>query len=1147
MNKNLNRTYNVRKKQKKICKIMKISFIISFICLFQLSATVYSQNGLFTIETNNTTLRELFHEIEQQSSFRFFYNDVLIDIDQKVSIDVSDKRIDELMDIVLANSGITYRILDNRLIVVSPVALLQQLSITGVVTDTNGDPLPGVSILIKGTTQGTATDSNGAYSMTVPNENATLVFSFIGFVSQEILTGNRHTINVTLVDDTRQLEEVVVVGYGTVKKANLTGAVGQIGGKQLVNRSVPYLSQALEGKVAGLNVTTDNGAPGSTQSINLRGYTGLGTRAEPLIVIDGIQGGNLQLEMNDVESISFLKDAASAAIYGSNAPYGVIIVTTKKGSAGKPIINYNNNLSLSQPINLPHYVNSLDFAYFVREGLENSNLSMRFDEAHIQRIKDYQAGIITSEVPADLSSDIWMGSGGMNANNDWFDICFKKASFSQQHNISISGTNESFNYYGSLGYTQQDGLYNWADEVYKRYNTRVNLSSNLTKWLTVGMRGAFFRAYTDVPTIYGGFTGGVDYSTDYMYLLGKDWPTFAHKNPDGNYNHYSPALGFINGGRNKVTTDNAMLTGEFIVRPLQGWEITANYTYNGYYLDNIDHKKTFYQVLPSGKLDPRSGTSPNSIYRGFTKNQVKTINAFTSYEIMSNGGHYFNLLAGFTQVLQDNLNMTGSNNYLYTDEIPMLSMTYGDNRAVNDGASQLATRGVFGRINYSYKEKYLLELNGRYDGTSRFMKNNRMKFYPGVSGAWVASKELFWEPIRDYVNQFKLRASYASLGDNAFTSNYYPFYPSLGNASPTGTTWLYSGGRESAFWQPGLVNYDLTWVTVNTLGLGIDIAALNNRLEFSFDWYNRGAKDFVGPAERFPALLGTGAPNINNAEIETKGFEITLGWRDQIGEIAYGALFVLSDYTGKVLKYNNPTKILSDVWYDGMTMGEIWGYETVGLFKDQAEIDATDQSYFNANWYVGDVHYKDLNGDGKINIGTNTLYDPGDRKVIGNTTPRYSFGLTLNAEWKGFDALVFLQGVCKRDFMFESQSNFFWGAVTNELSSSYFTLHTDRWTKDNPNGYLPRIYFNTDKNRQAQTRYLQNAAYLRVKNIQLGYSLPKEITNKIKFQKARIFVNIENLATFTKLMNIIDPDIVNQNAKVYPLRRMWAIGTNITF
>jgi len=1043
---------------------------------------------------------------------------------------------------------------------ISATVYSQSVVIYGKVMNEAGETLPGVNVWVKGSNTGVISNSDGNYSILASNSDATLVFSFVGYIAQEIAVAGRQIIDVTMMEDVAMIDEVVVVGYGAVKKANLTGAVGYVDNRQLENRSVPTLTQALQGKVAGLNISTPNGAPGTAQNINLRGYTGLnidasGNRSNtmngPLIVIDGVQGGNLgNIEMNDVESISFLKDAASAAIYGSSAPYGVIIVTTKKGRSGKPMINYNNNFGFSQAINLPNYVNSLDFANAWNEVGENSRYTAKlFNDDVIQRIKDYQAGKIKDETIKSPSSDDWYSWNAAHANNDWFDVFFKKASFSQQHNISASGATASSNYYIGLGYTHQDGLYNWANDVYKRYNARVNLSTNLTSWLTFGVRGAFSRGQTDVPAVYS-WSGGGNFSYDYFHQLGRTYPTVPMKNPDGFYSEGSNILGFTEGGRRKETTDNASLTGEFIIRPLPGWDITANYTYAGAFIENSNHRKTFYIVKPSGALQARGGTTPNFLERNMYRNQQFTVNAFTSYEKSFGGGnHYFKALVGFTQELHDRLRLFASNDNLYSDEITSLAMTYGTNRSGSDAASQLAIRGTFGRINYNYREKYLLELNGRYDGTSRFMKDVRYKFYPGVSAAWVPSKESFWEPVQPYVNQFKIRASYASLGDQAFTSDYYPFYPSLNSNSPTGGSnrWLFSGGRESIIWQPGLVNYDLTWITVNSLSWGIDLAALNHRLNFSFDWYKRNAKDFAAFGEALPALLGTVAPRVNDAETETKGFEITLGWRDRIGEFSYGATFLLSDYVGKVVKYNNPTKLLANVWYNGMTQGEIWGYETVGLFKDQAEIDAADQSYINANWYVGDVHYKSFSPDGKLGIGKNTADEPGDRRIIGNTTPRYSFGLTLNAEWKGFDFSTFIQGVGKRNMMFSTGANYFWGFVNNEWQSAYFTVHTDRWTPDSPNGYFPRAYFNTDKNRQAQSRYLQNVAYLRVKNMQLGYTLPKEITDRIKFQRTRIFLNVENIATFTKLMKIIDPEIVNTDAKVYPLRRTWAFGANVTF
>ncbi|MDR2148062.1 MAG: TonB-dependent receptor [Tannerella sp.] len=1136
---------------------MRIIILLLIGVAFQAQADSYAQSTRISVSLKNAPVEEVLNSIEEKSEFYFLYNSKLVDVDRKVDVQVENSPVYAVLDRVFEGTDVKYRV-DNRQIILMPQSMSVEQAgrrITGKVSDADGEPIIGASVIEKGTTNGVATDVDGNFSLNV-GENAVLQISFLGYVAQEIEVGNRQSVNVTLVEDIAMLDEVVVVGYGTVKKTNLTGAVGYIDGKELENRSVVTMTQALQGKVAGFNISTPSqgGAPGITQNLNIRGYTGLGTTGGPLIIIDGVQqtGSLSDLNMDDVENISVLKDAASAAIYGSSAPYGVVIVTTKKGRAGKPVITYNNNFAYGQPINLPHFVNSVEFAETYNEVFANQNQSPMFSEEVIQRMKDYQAGTFKDETIKSTTSDDWYAWDMSNANNDWFKVFFKDFSLSQQHNVGVSGASETSNYYIGLGYTQQGGMYNWAEDYYRRYNARANLSTNLTKWLTFNGRTSFARAQTDTPTLYGGFTGGGNFSRAYLHQIGRTWPTVPVKNPDGDYSEASGIKAFTDGGRTKTVYDYLTLTGEFVVNPLPGWDITGNYTYSGAYIHYTDHQKTFYQMKPSGATYARGGTTPNSFTREMIKNQRFNINAFTSYEKTIANGHYFKVLLGYTQDLIDDMDMWGSNNNLYSDALPSLTLTYGTAVTARDLAEQLATRGTFGRIAYNYQEKYLLELNGRYDGSSRFLEDVRYRFYPGVSVGWALSKESFWKPVEPYVNQFKLRASYASLGDHAFTDSRYPFYPALGLASPTGTNWLFSGGRESAFWAPGIVNYDLTWITVKTLDFGFDLSALDYRLNLSFDWYKRNSTDFVGPGEALPAILGVGAPQVNDAAIETKGFELTLGWKDRRGDFSYGIDFVLSDYQGVVTKYSaNPNKLINN-WYSGRKQGEIWGWETEGLFKDQAEIDATDQSLLNANWYIGDVHYKDLDGDGKLTRGDGTVDNPGDQRVIGNTTPRFAYGLTLDAGWKGFDAAVFLQGIGKRDIMFGNNAIYFWGLAASEWQGTYYTVHTDRWTENNPDGYYPRAYFNTTKNRESQTRYLQDASYLRIKNVQLGYSLPKSIINAINFQKARVFINIENLATFTPLMNIVDPEILdasqgNDQGKSYPLRRNWAFGINLTF
>ena len=1181
MNKFLIRIINIRKKQKKAFRTMKVSFILLFVCMFQISATVFSQNGLFTIETKNMTMRDLFHEIEQQSAYRFFYNDLLVNIDKEVSINVSDIQINELLDMVLGNSDIMYRILDNRLIVVSPEALLQQLTITGIVSDSEGQPLPGVSVKIKGTSQGTATDANGAYSLPVLNENAVIVFSYIGYTTQEATVGNRRSINITLKDDTRTLEEVVVVGYGTAKKVNLTGAVAQVKGEELENRPVYNVSQALQGQVANLNIFSSNdgnntsnmtvgGAPGAKQTINIRGFSGLGSMPSPLIIIDGVQGGDLNsVNMNDVESISVLKDAASSAIYGSSAPFGVIIINTKKGGRDKrPTISYNNNLAFATPIHLPKIVNSYEWGRMFNEASDNAGAPRQFSDEIIQKMKDICEGKIPSFAVQPMpNGDAWDAASQWD-NSDWFDFWLRDYSFNHQHNVGVSGGSEKSSYYLGLGFNNQSGIYKYANEDYNQFRVRVNLSSDLNKWLTVSFRGNFNKSKLDQPTNLG-----AQVTVANLALM---WPNWARKNSLGNW-HFSARVDEVQqGGRFIYNTDMANLTGEFVIKPLPGWDITGNYTYNANFEDNTRHYRTTYNILPSGTPVARTN-NPNSFRQDYGKYQSHIINLFSSYEKQLNS-HYFKVLAGFTQETYINKNLQVSNNYLFNNDLPSFVLSYGDNKSITDDAWELAIRGGFVRVNYNFLEKYLIEFNGRYDGTSRFMKDQRMKFYPGVSAAWITSKEDFWQPLESYFNMLKVRVSYGQLGDQSFidsntnTGKFYPFYPGMSStiATHTNSNWFYSSGRDLFMQNPGLINRNLTWVTTSTLDFGVDMAFLKNRLQASFDWYRRSSDNYVGPAEVLPSLLGASQPQINNTATQTTGYDLSIGWNDRIldNKLSYNINLVFSDYWAVVTKYPKSQRLV-DGWYEGKKIGEIWGYKTEGLFQSTEEIaSAPNQNKLpngGNNWKPGDVRYKDLNDDNVIDWGDNTLENHGDRVIIGNNTPRYHFGVSLGADYYGFDFSVFIQGVGKRDYWTISSSYVGIPGEGGEYNSSVMEnmLH-DRWRGpqadgtphpdgNNPGGFFPRYYLNNQmvKNLQPSDRYLLSMAYMRLKNMQLGYTIPKAITSKINCERLRVFISGENIATVCAF-KMFDPEFLTSNSdrqggKVYPLQRTWSFGLNVTF
>lgn len=1167
---------------------MKIKTILIVACLLLCHITLFCQN--ITLNLKQVTVKEAMETLKNKYNYSFVFEVRDVDVEKIISIVLQNASIDKVIQQIIQGQALSYNIKGNNIILRKVTSIAERkgttmmIKIKGIVLDSSGEPIVGATIKEKGSDRGTITDAGGHFTLDVLNE-AIIQISYIGFTPQEIQIKNQKELRIKLYEDVQTLKEVVVVGYGVQRKENLTGAVATLEGKGIENRSVSNIAQALQGTIGNLNIApnpsnfagdwdSSGGAPGAAQKINIRGYTGFDTDGNalaeaPLIVIDGVQGGDINnINMNDVESITVLKDAASSAIYGSSAPFGVILITTKKGNLGqKNTVTYNNNFMFSQPISLPKMMNSLDYAMAFNQFSDNASTSRLYNVSALTRIIQYLNGTRKEETLKDTNTDSWLGSFNGNANNDWFDIHFKDVSFSQLHNLGISGGTKTTSYYVGLGFTDQEGMYTYGNDYFKRYNARTKLQSDLAGWLTIGFRGAFSRDEKDTPN------SATFANANILHILAQRLPTVPLFNPDGNYSAGSYVPAFRDGGRIHTTTDIGTLTGEVIIKPMKGWDITGNYSFTGTYLNRLTHLKTVYSVLPSGKLSALGGSYPNSISRRSDKNERHIINLFTSYE-KSIDEHYFKGMIGYMQELYDWLYLYASNNELYSDNILSLATTYGTKMAATDLNEQIATRGMFGRINYNYKKKYLIEFNGRYDGTSRFMKDVRFKFYPGVSAAWVPSKEIFWKPLLETVSLFKIRASYGSQGSQG-SAGYYPFYPALRTYSSTSAsnTWIFSGGQSPMVQYPtSIVDPNLTWVTTNTIDVGTDLSFLSNRLNINFDWYKRSANDYQGPAESLPAFLGTSAPLANNAAMETTGFELNVGWQHKIDDLNYGVNVVLSDYSSVITKYPNPNKITitglgtvyNPVWYEGRQFGEIWGFETVGLFQSQEEIDqAPDQSLLNAKpWTPGDVRYADLDGDGKITWGDNTVDNPGDRKIIGNSTPRYSFGITLTADYKGFDFSTFIQGVGKRDSPANHytgeyrMANFIWGVVRQGSygASTMWEVHHDRWSRyntpeENARAFFPKMYFSDEnmKNTYEQTRYLQNAAYARIKNIQIGYSLPASLLQRISLQKLRLFMNAENMGTWTKMIDTMDPEFSTSDGKLYPLQRVWAFGINVTF
>ena len=1029
----------------------------------------------------------------------------------------------------------------------------QSETATGVVKDEFGEVV-GASVVVKGTTNGVVTDFEGKFSLEGVKRGDILEIAFVGYKTQEV-KWNGTPLNILMVEDTEMLEEVVVVGYGVQKKVNVTGAVAMTEGDVLENRPIANIAQGLQGAIPNLNISFGSGDPTASAKMNVRGLTSL-NGGSALILVDGVETNDISLlNPQDIENISVLKDASSAAVYGARAAFGVVLITTKKGAKDQKVkINYSNNFSWSTPSRLPEGISSIKWLEATNLAGKNSSGAGYWNNTLVEAVRTYcedpsRPAAFLDETGAYTARGQWAYAG----NTDWFDAMYSDASFMQQHNASISGGTEKNTYYASLGYKGQDGLLQYGNDSYDRFNLTFNFTTQVTDWLELGFRTKYNRNSSDAPNV-SAYMGSSPYYE--VYRAHPFVPLFL---PDGehfagmegsNFNYNFVGI-MAEGGRVKNVYDDTWYTGSFTLTPIKGLSIKGDYTRNRFHRTQRSHFKTIYQLNPDGSHLEKG--KPNSASLTKYDDTYEALNAWAEYKATL-GDHSFSVMAGYNQEKKETSNMSGTGSNLYANDFPIIDQAT-TKQSLTEAATVWAVQGAFFRVNYDYKGKYLVELNGRYDGSSKYHQDDRWGFFPSASLGWRVSEESFFEPLKETVDNFKIRASLGSLGNQVTNSN-FDYIGSMGSST---LSYILGTNQATAITPASLAYSNVTWEKVTTANFGLDFGLFNNRLNASFDYFIRYTDDMV-VSKAYPAVMGTSGGKENLASMRTNGWELSISWRDEIKDVAgspleYSIGFGLSDSYSTITKYDNPTGYLGDL-YEGKRLGEIWGYETDGFIVDaeEAALQATRQKYISGTWLPGDIRYKDLDNNQVINPGDNTLANPGDRRVIGNQTPRYRFNFNLGGSWKGFDIRAQFEGVGKRDLWLGS--GVFWGFDTGVWHCAVNDYHVDNmWTPENTNAYYPVATW-SGRSRQTQTKYLQDASYIRLRDLTIGYTLPQNWLKPLGVSQLKVFVSGQNLWEATDFFKYVDPDMTGStdalgqfggDMKAYPFCRSYSFGVNLTF
>ena len=1089
--------------------------------------------------------------------------------------------------------------------------------IKGQIVDAEGEPIVGATVVELGTTRGTVTDIDGNFTIN-SHANAKLRISYVGYKTVETKAANG--MKVVMQNDNAQLDEIVVVGYGQQKKVNLTGSVTNVDiEKTLGGRPEQDVAKALQGAVPGLTITNTSGDINSQPTMQIRGLGTLsnGATSNPLVVVDGVPVDDLTMvNAADIATISVLKDAASTSIYGSRAAFGVILITTKEGKKGEKVsVKYDGHFAWDRATVLPDYPDvpsQLEAAMIGAKRTDGSDpelFGMYFSQMlpYAKAWKEQHSGKKGYSEMKPFQSMDNVGDYYFNGNQPFYyadydiqDIWYNKAAPSQSHSVSLNGSSGRTSYYTSFSYDYKQNLMKFNPDKLSRYNFTTNLKTDVTDWLTVGTRVNFVRR---------SFSKADSWNNVYQYLW--RWGSFFIPSgymydENGEKLDYRVVAMQKQAARKTTVHDQARFNAYAIAHITKDLTFNVDYTYQ---IDNYNYKTSDHSVygMNWSGVTPTYivGTSSSNTTRENIKQNRWTANAYLNYNHTWVDAHNLGVLVGVNGERFKSDEMWANRTHLYNEDYPELNLAYGEMKdaTISSYTGDRSTAGYFGRINYDYKGIYLLELNGRYDGSSRFPAGDKWAFFPSMSLGYRFTEEGYWKNLHDVISNGKLRFSYGEIGNEAIGDNMF-----ISTISPIAQSKLYwldkNGNKLNQFQLPDWVSSSLTWERIKTTDIGVDLSFLNNDLSLTFDWYQRTTNDMLAPGKAIPDVAGASAPFTNAGSLRTRGWELSLSYRKQINKDlnVYGT-FNIGDSKSKVTKWNNDSKLIGHTGgivsasnarmyaYEGETWGDIWGFETDRYFTEDDfngkdangkwiyKDGVADQTGIQTDNFVfgpGDIKYKDLDGNHVIDGGKGTADDHGDLKVIGNTMPRYEYSFHLGGSWKGLDLDLFFQGVGKRDMW--TQSSFVF-PLMRDADKALYANQTSYNVYDPANGIInisqsnryPCLYSGNEgsgnvtglasiggeHNYYPQTKYLVNMAYLRLKNVTIGYTLPASITKKVYMEKVRFYGSVNNLCLLYNGAKDypVDPEMnAGQGSlsygtwgRTFPITRTWSVGVQVTF